>query len=776
MDFITGMTPAVLLLLDAALKGAVLVGAAALAAYLLRHRSAAARHAIWTAAMAGHLALPVLALVAPEWRIPLVAAPAWMAAAAEQPLETAAAADATSGAPVANAPPSAGEQPIAAADPAATMPVAATGSTPASPPRGALFYLVLAWAVGAAFILLRLAVGTWRVSRLARDGARVDDGEWLSLTQRVATRLGIERPLTLLRGDRLGIPVTWGVVYPAVLLPPESAEWPEARRRFVLVHEMAHVKRFDALTQLCSQIALALFWFDPLLWLAVNRMRVEREHACDDYVLRDGTAPSLYAGELLDMVRTLGTPRHETMAPAFAALAMARPAEFEGRMLAILNPTIDRNPLHRIGTFMTAAFVALLALPLAAIHPFDARIAKAELPAPAPAVVTTEAPAASDVANVSGAADGCDAADMRLRPGTTSNSIHADDEEKILTYRSITAGRCVHASLIGDVTFADDERSIVRLGAGAHAFFRERTVGSDRSVEVRRGSGGEPIYEARLDGREVPFDGAMRAWLGGFLPEVLREGAINVPARVARLRARGGTPAVLSEIERIRSSGAKRAHYQELVKTPSLPARDVSAAVRSAGREITSSGDLRSVLQSVPRQSREGADLRGGLAEAIREISSSGDKTAVLTSYGETDDPAMLLMVLTEARGIESSGDKARLLAKLAPRAVGHSSREVSSAFFATAATIESSGDLARTLSVAMSSGRSSEDVSHAIIRASREIPSAGDKSRVLQELALKGLVNTPRLRTEFVAAARTISSDGDFRRTMDALLSREGN
>ena len=78
MDFVQAMTPAVLLLVDAALKGAILVGVAALAAYLLRHRSAAARHAVWTAAMAGHLALPVLALVAPEWRIPLVAAPAWI--------------------------------------------------------------------------------------------------------------------------------------------------------------------------------------------------------------------------------------------------------------------------------------------------------------------------------------------------------------------------------------------------------------------------------------------------------------------------------------------------------------------------------------------------------------------------------------------------------------------------------------------------------------------------------------------------------------------------
>jgi hypothetical protein len=110
--------------------------------------------------------------------------------------------------------------------------------------------LAVLWFVGATLVLLRLAVGTWRVGQLAREGARVEDGMWLSLTQRLANRLGVTRPLTLLRGEKLAVPVTWGVIYPAVLLPQDADSWSEERRRFVLVHEMAHVKRFDALTQL----------------------------------------------------------------------------------------------------------------------------------------------------------------------------------------------------------------------------------------------------------------------------------------------------------------------------------------------------------------------------------------------------------------------------------------------------------------------------------------------------------------------------------------------
>src|SRR4029079_13994444 len=66
------------LLLDTALKGSVLILAAALVAYFLRGRSAAARHAAWTAAVIGHLAIPAFALVLPHWKLPLLSQPSWM--------------------------------------------------------------------------------------------------------------------------------------------------------------------------------------------------------------------------------------------------------------------------------------------------------------------------------------------------------------------------------------------------------------------------------------------------------------------------------------------------------------------------------------------------------------------------------------------------------------------------------------------------------------------------------------------------------------------------
>ncbi len=75
---LASLSPVFVILVDTALKGLILIAAAAIAAYVLKNKSAAARHAAWTAAVIGHLALPVVSLLGPQWRLPLLATPAWL--------------------------------------------------------------------------------------------------------------------------------------------------------------------------------------------------------------------------------------------------------------------------------------------------------------------------------------------------------------------------------------------------------------------------------------------------------------------------------------------------------------------------------------------------------------------------------------------------------------------------------------------------------------------------------------------------------------------------
>ena len=86
--------------------------------------------------------------------------------------------------------------------------------------------------------------------------------------------------------------MSWGTRRPAVLLPQGAERWPTSRLEAVLLHELAHVRRRDCLTQLMAEVAVALHWVNPLAWVAAHRLRVEREHACDDQALGAGARAS----------------------------------------------------------------------------------------------------------------------------------------------------------------------------------------------------------------------------------------------------------------------------------------------------------------------------------------------------------------------------------------------------------------------------------------------------------------------------------------------------
>ena len=161
------------------------------------------------------------------------------------------------------------------------------------------------------------------------------------------------------------IPLTWGILRPRVALPVNVESWDDERIRTVLLHELAHVRRRDCLTQWIAEIAHILHWFNPLVWLAVCRMRLDRERACDDMVLDRGLAPPAYADQLLKITaeyRSFGRELPLSIAPL--SLAMARPSGLERRVRWILDSTLDRQRLTRLGLGVVLVLVAGVALPL----------------------------------------------------------------------------------------------------------------------------------------------------------------------------------------------------------------------------------------------------------------------------------------------------------------------------------------------------------------------------------------------------------------------------
>ncbi len=117
-----------------------------------------------------------------------------------------------------------------------------------------------------------------------------------------------------------------------------------------------------------AQAACAFYWFNPFVWHAARRLRVEREQACDDYVLSIGTKPSDYAHHLLEIARYL-QERSVFQWSQTTTVAMARRSQLEGRLLAILSREGQRRAMSQLMTAGVTAFVFVLFLSLAVVRP-----------------------------------------------------------------------------------------------------------------------------------------------------------------------------------------------------------------------------------------------------------------------------------------------------------------------------------------------------------------------------------------------------------------------
>ena len=228
---------------------------------------------------------------------------------------------------------------------AATPSAPAAPESRATPTRGldSWAYVRATWLAGAAVGLSILLIGLLRLAWLAVHARRITHGRWHDLGEEISRSYGLQRPVTLLESPHPSLLVTWGLARPKVILPAAAAAWTDERARVVLSHELAHIRRGDWIVQLSAELLRAIYWFNPLLWLACRRLRLESEHACDDEVMSRGVEGTDYATHLIELARALNQRRHMW----FPAPAMARPSSLERRVRAMLNVHHDRGSISR---------------------------------------------------------------------------------------------------------------------------------------------------------------------------------------------------------------------------------------------------------------------------------------------------------------------------------------------------------------------------------------------------------------------------------------------
>ena len=741
------------ILADAFVKATVLLVLAAVVTVFLRRSPASLRHLVWTLACGGVLALPLASALLPNWRL-----------AAWPRLDVPVAFDAEQLAPQASEQDPKPAPPVVPTAHATIPPTSAAGET--EPVRWRLTpdwttLVVPVWLSGVGAVLILLAVGMARIMWLDRVTRPVEDEAWLVLVDELSLELGLTRHIRLLQATGPAMPMTWGIRRPAILLPAEADSWTAERRRDVLLHELAHVKRHDFLIQLVARIACAVYWFHPMVWLAATRLREERERACDDHVLRAGATPSAYASHLLEIARGLRAAR----ATSLASVAMARPAQLATRLIDVLDTRRCRDTLSARAALPAWLAAIAVVVPLAAAAPRVAEPAGrssaidtiTRLPSPMPMSRRASAPKRLVMTD---SLRGCSG---ETRHSHTSTSIENDD-----VTISFTLGNCmIKLSSVGKFEFNDDFTDIASVANGGQVVVDVDYGAHDRRLTVRPG---ERIY--KVDGDVRPFDAEAKSWFSETMTYLFRRTGYMAEERARWILNHRGIQGLIDELGQLSGDYTRRIYYQAAVESGKLDAAGYERLVTLAGQTISSDYELAEFLIAVSKTQPLTERMQAGFVTAAKSINSDYERhrvlAAALSRSGLT--PAIEAGMLDAAGDISSDYELATLLIEVnAARPIDEAVRP---AFFKAANSLQSDYEHRRVLDAVVARQGTPPAMLADVLTSAKSIGSDYELAELLSKVG-GSYVLDDALRPAFFAATSNLSSDYEHGRTLLSIVDR---
>jgi len=158
------------------------------------------------------------------------------------------------------------------------------------------FYSFVLWLLIAGWLVLRILRGLWHVRHLRRDCVAIDPPTLDPVLQETLRHYGTGRQVTVCTSENMRVPTAIGLLNPAVVFPCwVIRELSSTEVNQILLHELAHLRRWDDWTNLAQQVVKALLFFHPAVWWIEKQVSLEREMACDDAVLAETSCPRAYA-------------------------------------------------------------------------------------------------------------------------------------------------------------------------------------------------------------------------------------------------------------------------------------------------------------------------------------------------------------------------------------------------------------------------------------------------------------------------------------------------
>jgi beta-lactamase regulating signal transducer with metallopeptidase domain len=610
------------------------------------------------------------------------------------------------------------------------------------------------WGIVALFMMLRLSM-SYVVLERRKHRARAEEK--------------LERwPIRALISADIASPMAAGLFRPAILLPERLlAELDDDELEQIRVHETAHLVRRDDIALLIERGIEALFALHPVVRWITRRIDLEREIACDDYVVEQTGKARPYASCLTRVVEIAGGVRSSIV----AAAATEERSHLARRIEMLLDKSRHKGTrllkirlVFMVAALLLMAFVAVRTPALIAFASdsfYDQAPLPPEPPSP-PEASEAPLPPVPPIPPMPAAPPA---------PPEPPQNTWSEHSNRTITWRTNDGLHSREMRVRGDVHFNDEETDVKSMSADGFFGYEESFGFSSRRYQATVDPSGQIVRHYLVDGREKPFDADAQAWLRAALPDLLRDSGIDAPERVRRIFKQGGAPAVLAEIAKIHSDGTKRLYIRELVPIGNLNIDQFQSVLRVV-RGMNSDGEKASVLVALAPYTLKDR-LRDYTFEAVKTINSDGEKHRVLAQFilQDTSRPTLTLAARV-AQDINSDGEKAAVLVALAPYLRGNT--DLPHPFFRAAASINSDGERARVLMAVIASAGEQRDTLADALRVTESINSDGEKALVLVH-ADAYWKDDDIVRRAWFDAARSIHSDGEKARVLTSLIGRSG-
>jgi beta-lactamase regulating signal transducer with metallopeptidase domain len=630
--------------------------------------------------------------------------------------------------------------------------------------------LVSIWLIGVVVLTLRLFSGWMWVQSMKTHGARPAPDVLQTAARRLMRRLHIGRPVRFLESSRVAVPTVIGWLTPAVLLPASAlAGLSPDQIEAILAHELAHIRRHDYAVNLLQAVVETLLFYHPAVWWLSRRIRIEREHCCDDLAVSLCGDPVAYAaalaeleglrsesgavalaatgGSLLQRVRrVLGAPTHAGRAPAWLAAGVALLVVVSMSAGTIARDALTGEPQGSVAAVPAAATQR----PARAVAAEDAREA---IPA-----VTAATTVGARSARPAAASEQAVAATTRVEGVAADTAAPARSSEAAVAAVAATIGSLarqpVEAGAAAAAAIATTATTVVQAVAAAASTVAQSSGGKEKSGNFVWSDDGQKLEVSYRGDIEFTADDTdvSRISPGGFL-------------RIRDSR-RGGTD---NSVEfRADSSGTiERRFWVASRERPFDP----------EGRKW-----LAERLPKFIRQSGIGAPARvarfmksGGASAVLAEITrieGSWGKRLYFTELFKQQglSAGTVQQALAQAgREIDSDYELASLLISSNTLVTDDGARR---AYLDAARTIESDYEMRRVLSSIVKTGTLSSTLAGSVLDASTSIDSDYEEATLLIEFAGRQSLDGAA-RASFFKALATVASAYERRRVLTAIVQR---